>query len=303
MVTVRTPAFLRAPAETVAAQPWMIRRGADEVELGESLPSFDPGETLELRRRIIFDPSDVAAACGLDGPHQVAAVALWATSGTGLRGSSRPVIIASPGSRVADLQLSLEGGDLGGILVLRTALILAAPATGARPLVARVSGSVLWEGEGLRVDLEGTGTRFPTELRAFGTGSFPPKAAWFLDWDREDLNRPVLGSLRLYLNDKHPLMTRVASGPADAETACIRETLKFEIARELITGALTNNEFCANPGSYDAESVGAAIWRLCTRILFPNRSVGELAAWARDSPSRFAAELQSALKLYWQPVE
>ena len=86
-------------------------------------------------------------------------------------------------------------------------------------------GSVLWEGEPrFVVDLEGTGTRFPTELRTFGDGNgFPPRAAWYLDWDRDDLSLPVLGSVRLYLNEAHPMMAGLASGTSDAETARIRE--------------------------------------------------------------------------------
>lgn len=304
MPAVRAPAFLTAAAGAVTTEPWRIVRAHTEEELGDEHPSFDPAGTLELRRRITFDPAEVAESCGLDGPNQVAAVALWASRLTGLKGASLPVTIPSSGPQAVDLRLSLRGGDLGGALVLRTVLMLAVNRGDESPVVARVQGSVLWDGEPRQiVNLEGAGTRFPTELRTFGVGNgFPSRAAWFLDWDRDDLSLPVLGSVRLYLNDAHPLMAGLAAGAADAETARIRESLKFDLARELVTGALANRDFVEDPGVYEAGTVGATIRRLCSRVLFPYSSLDELALRARTSPSRFAADLQSALQLYWHPI-
>ncbi len=304
MPAVRAPAFLTAPESAVAAEPWRVLRGGTEEDLGEDYASFDPAAMLELRRGLVFDPAEVAAACGLEGLDQVAAVGLWAARLTGLKGASSPVVVTSPGAQTVDLRLSLPCGDIGGALVLRTVLMLAAHRGQPKALVARVPGSVLWE-EPQRhvVDLEGTGTRFPTETRRFGVGNgFPSRAAWFLDWDRDDLSLPVLGSVRLYLNEAHPLMAGLAAGAADAETARIRETLKFDLARELVTGALANREFLDDPGAFEAGTVGATIRRLCTRVLFPYSSLDELAVRAKRSPSRFAAELQAALQLYWEPV-
>ncbi len=304
MPAVRAPAFLTAPPDAVAAEPWMVLRGADEVVLDDALPSFDPADTLNLRRRISFDPAAVASECGLEGPHQLGAAALWMSRLTGLRGATQVPIAGGERPTAVDLQLALAGGDLGGVLVLRTVVVLTDSGEGTSKLAARVPGSVLWEAEPRQtVDLEGIGTRFPTELRTFGTGNgFPSRAAWFLDWDRDDLSLPVLGSVRLYLNDAHPLMGRLASGATDAEIARIRETLKYEIARELITGSLSNREFLEDPSAYEVGTIGAAVRRLCTRVLFPYSSLDELAVRARTSPSRFAAELQSALQLYWEPL-
>lgn len=305
MPAVRMPAFLTAPDEAVMAEPWRIVRGEVDAALGDDLPSFDPAATIELRRRIAFDPAAVAIACGLGAPERVAAVALWSSRLTGLKGASSAAVGAGTGPQTVDLILTLAGGDLGGALVLRTVLVLADELGTPGPLVAHVPGSVLWEGEPpLVVDLEGTGTRFPTELRRFGDGNgFPPRAAWYLDWDREDLNLPVLGSVRLYLNDAHPMMAGLAAGATDAETARIRETLRFDIARDLVSGALANREFLNDPGGFGAGSVGATVRRLCTRVLFPYDTLDEVAHRARTAPSRFAADLQAALGLYWDAAE
>jgi len=305
MPAIRTSAFFTAPLDAVLMDPWVVLRGEDEERLGDDLPAFDPGGRLELRRRLVFDPDAVMAACDLGSGGRIAAVALWSSRLTGLKGASQPATPqAGSGTRDVELRLSLAGGDLGGALVLRTVLLLDLAPAESRPLAAHLPGSILWEGEPRHVvDLEGTGTRFPTELRVFGDrNGFPSRAAWYLDWDRDDMSLPVLGSIRLYLNQAHPMMGSLAGGTEEPDILRVRETLKFDLARELITGALANREFLADPGAFDAGSVGATIRRLCTRVLFPQWTLDELARGVKTAPARFDAELQAALELYWNPT-
>ncbi len=208
------------------------------------------------------------------------------------------------GTQTVELDLSLSCGDLGGALVLRTLLVLTDGPAHVRPLAANVPGSILWEADDRQVvDLEGTGTRFPTELRVFGDGNgFPTRAAWYLDWDRDDLSLPVLGSIRLYLNQAHPIMSRLAGGITTAEVERVREALKFEIARELVSGALADRN-SGGPGGFLGGFVGPGMRRLIARVLFPYATLDEVARTSRTAPGRFTAELQAALDLYWSEAE
>ena len=112
---------------------------------------------------------------------------------------------------------------------------------------------------------------------------------------------PVLGSVRLYLNQAHPRIAAVASGQSDPELDGVREALGFDVVRQLIAGALADREFLADPDGFPAGSVGATVRLLCRGVLFPYSSVEELAHLALSRPSRFEADLQAAVSLYWDP--
>jgi hypothetical protein len=306
MSTVRVASFLIPPLGAVVVEPWLICRAGEWVALEEDLRSFDPGGLLELRRTVRFDQGHIRTSCGLSPDDRIGVGLLWSSRLTSLKGAGE---IHEPDPALsdvkADLHLQLQGGEIGGSLLLRTVLMLTRSGGEARPLVAHVLGSILWEDDPpKRVDLEGAGTRFPMELRVFGDGNgFPPRAAWYLDWDRGDLSLPVLGSVRLYLNAGHPVMTAVALGDPDLELDRIREALDFDIARQLVIGALANGDFLADPDGFPPGSVGATIRRLCRGVLFQFSTLDELAVRARREPARFEADMQAAISLYWGAPE
>lgn len=301
MSTVRVPAYLSAPDDAVRANPWLVREGDLVEPLGDEYDGFDPAAMLALSCRVFLDQRRIRRACGLGDGDRVGVVGLWSSSSTRLRGASRPEVLAEDaGEATVDLSLALESHSLGGTLVLRTAVILVTRHHDPAPLVPNLLGSVLWEArEPQRVDLEGAATRFPTELREFGRGnSFPPGAAWILDWEPGDLSLPVLGSVRLYMNATHPVMPGLAAGARDPASVVILEALKFDIARQLLTGAFRNPEFVRDSLGYEDGTVGATLRRLCTRVLFPYESIEVVAHRATRDPARFEAELQAGLRLF-----
>ena len=107
----------------------------------------------------------------------------------------------------------------------------------------------------------------------------------------------------MYLNAAHPLMAALAEGQPDPELDRIREALDFDIARQLITGALANRDFLVDPDGFPGGSVGAAVRRLCRGVLFQYSSLEELSVRAKGQPSRFEADLQAAISLYWGTAE
>ena len=96
-------------------------------------------------------------------------------------------------------------------------------------------------------------------------------------------------------------MTSLASGESDAELDRIRETLRFDIARQLVSGTLSNGDFLADPDGFPPESVGATVRRLCRGVLFPYSTLDELAVRVKREPARFDADLQAAVSLFWGP--
>jgi hypothetical protein len=297
---------MAAPPDAVSLEPWLVRAGPDWVTLEDELKAFDPAASIELKRTVRLDQHRLRSRCGLSPDDRVGFVPLWSSRLTSLKGAGE---IREPDAAQHDVELDLNvqvsGGDVGGRLLLRTVLMLTHSGGEVRPLVAHIPGSILWEADpGTRVDLEGAGTRFPMELRAFGEGNgFPPRAVWYLDWDRGDLTLPVLGSLRLYLNASHPLMSALAEGRPDPELDRVREALDFDVARQLLSGALANRDFLADPDGFPPGSVGATVRRLCRGVLFQYSSLEEIAVRAKREPSRFEADLQAAISLYWSTGE
>lgn len=302
MAIVRIPSYLSAPDDAVQTEHWRLLTGdATETLLGEEYERFDPGSSLHLACLVQVDQRLVRRVCGLTDGDFVGVVGLWSSSATRLRGAGPLHALEASAAKVeVELALDIPCHLIGGTLSLRIGLVLAAVAHDPAPLLPNRIGSILWESKvPQRVALEGIATRFPTELCEFGRGnSFPPGAAWLLDWDSHDLTMPVLGSVRLYINSLHPLAGALSMAATDPGTSAAREALSYDIARQLVTGALENDNFVRGSEEYEAGSLGEVLRRLCTRVLFPYQSVPSLAKLAEAEPGRFAADLQASLRLF-----
>jgi hypothetical protein len=111
------------------------------------------------------------------------------------------------------------------------------------------------------------------------------------------LDLPVLGGMQLLVNAGHPTVAAAITTGAEMEGArYIRDAMKFDVARALVAGALTNHEFDLE-SDYEEESIGAALQRL-VRVAFPRRQIDELRIRHARSPSDLEADLQAFLGLF-----
>jgi hypothetical protein len=125
----------------------------------------------------------------------------------------------------------------------------------------------------------------------------PDGAAWYLDWDHEDLNAPVLGGLRLLLNSAHPRITSaVRTASDDPAAAIVRSLIECDVARQLVHAALDSEQFVERPEAFVDDSVGRMLADLLTMV-WPGIAVRGLRQRARLEPSRIEAELQEALRV------
>ena len=171
-------------------------------------------------------------------------------SGTKLRGSGGGVDFAYKASsgRTA-LTAHIDGKLLADTLTLFVKLLFISAGTTQHQLVPKLSGSILLETPPHKIQLEGDGARFPIEVIDFTTTNFPHQAGWYLSWDPDDLEQPLLGDVRLYINSRHP---QIAAAVSDIrpETAGIREAIRLDLAQTLIRGVLLNPSFLENPDRY-----------------------------------------------------
>lgn len=301
MTIFRAPSYLTPPQDWVSASAWQVKDGENQIDLGEEYPRFDPAVALVLARTVTFDQTQFRRAAGLSDHDVLGVVALWASSTTGQRAASDVrELDAGVSTALVMQELTIPSGYAGGRIDLRSAVVLARPLGDAGQFAARGRGSVLWrDEEPHRVFVEGSGTRFPVDAIEFGAGNrFPVAALYVLDWDSGDLGLPFLGSVRLHVNTRHPKSALIREPDGSDEARALSEQVRFDVARQLISGALRNREFLDGTVAYPDGSVGKVVVTLCRQMLFQHSSLSRLAGRLQDNPSTFEAELQAALRLH-----
>lgn len=294
-----------ASSDAITIVQWRLAptRSSDvHVPLPDVHPAWDETMDVSVTVELSINVPQLVKNCGLLPSDQVRVALTWHSTGTGLRGCGDRLDL-SGADPVQTIQLGchIEGENLADRVELDVRASLISHGRGERALAASQSGSFLWASswyERRILLLEGEGARFPVSPVDFETsGIGPPNAAWYLDWTPTDFSEPALGAFRLYVNTRHNRVVRaIEQVNPDAEAAAIREGIRFDIARLMITGALDTEDF--EDEEFSEESEGAAVVNLI-RMVFPHETIESLRTQLANNPGRFEAELQSALKLYW----
>jgi hypothetical protein len=275
-----------------------VWKASDGTPLPDRLEHWDPFTETELFRTVDVDVDSVRSACSLGEDATFSLVASWWSSRTRLGAPGDPVELgARTGVLRGTLALQIPGPLIGGRLDLRTLLVLRHP--GGAPTVVSPSreGAVLWHEE-TRVAVEGGAARFPVAAVDFAeVPRLPDTAGWALEWDAEDLDGPVLASLRLLVNaSDEVLLHALRSGSKDPRSNVIRSFVMYDVARALVHGALRSDRFVEDPEIFEEESVGRMLFELLA-LCWPGIPINALATRLRDDPARIDAELQAHLEI------
>lgn len=296
MDTPVAPTYLLPDDDAVTLGPWLDHAGS---EVAERIAHWDPVTDLELTRAATVDLDAIRSQCGLGPDSAFALLAIWRTpTRTRLGGAGAPVELGLlDGTVRAPITVRVQGREAGGRLDLTTRLVVRTAGSAATPISPRRAGAILWT-ETDRVMLEGSAARFPTAAVDFSdVQRVPDAAAWYLDWNIDDLAHPVMGGVRLLLNRGNPrIVSAVRSATDDPSAQLIRSIIRSDVARQLVRAALGNDEFTASPDSFPDDSVGRLIRDLIATI-WPGIPVDAVRARALQSPARFDAEVQAALEV------
>ncbi|MEU7700947.1 hypothetical protein ACF064_18040 [Streptomyces sp. NPDC015492] len=287
----------RSPSEdVVAAGPWRLVLDDGEVPLPEALPHWDYRMDLALRRTVRVDLDRVRAQCGLPEETVLMLAAVWTASGSHLSGPGHRTRLSDRGVGIVDLEVRLPGADLGGLLVLDTALVLAERRSDGRPSSPRRAGSVLWS-ERDSVRLQGDAPQFPMAVIDFAHTSFPDGAAWHLQISG-GMESATMGSLLLLVNEQNKVTTAAfenAHKPRAVDHVVL-SAVYADAARTMIEYALSHEDF-SEDSDYAEDSLGATLLSLFDQ-LFPDQSVTDVRLRRLQSPSIFASDLQAAVKIF-----
>lgn len=286
--------FLTAAGGRIAPGAWIGTDGR-RVDL---MPDWDYGTEVRISRAVELDLAGIRSDCLLARAARLAITVVWRSTKTATRGASPATMLPETDDHWSgEIRLRLDGAELGGELRLNTRLLLASETGASSGLAPHLVGSVLWQ-DRHTILLEGGGARFPMEVVDFAAARLPAaRAAWYLHWPREDLHQPVLGALRLYLNDGHPMMRALLNGELTTELAAgVVSMMRYDAVRSLVTAVLADDEFIDDVGAYADGSVGALLRRLLNAY-WPDQSPTSLRNHLMVAPEAFNSELQERMRL------
>ncbi|MFD5588351.1 hypothetical protein ACFWII_31690 [Streptomyces sp. NPDC127063] len=267
-----------------------------DIDLPEALPDWDYQMDLHIRRVVRVDLDRARQESGLPAGTVLTLAAVWTATGSNLSGPAQQVRLAEAGTATVELDVRLIGADLGGLLLLDTALLLAERRTDGRPSSPRRAGSVLWS-DRAALRLQGDAPQFPMAVIDFAKTSFPDSAAWHLQISG-GLESATMGSLLLLVNE-HNAVTSTAFQNAAKPRPIDRVVLSAvyaDAARILIEHALAHDDFTED-ADFPEGSLGATLLSLFDQ-LFPGQSITDVRLRHRQSPALFASDLQAAVKIF-----
>lgn len=294
MRTAAARPYLVPPADTVDADPWIDQLGAP---LGPSVNHWDSATNLTFTRDIVVDADRIRDACQLGSDATLTITTAWFSTATRLSGHGDPIELATlPGRLAVTAEIHVPAGRVGATLRLRTRLVLRHNGAPFSPIAPSDPGSILWSDEHTTL-VEGSAGRFPIAITDFGGSGYPTSAAWALHWNPRHLHEPVLGDFQLLINSLHPtVVDAVRTGSADPRSAAIRSMIEYDIARTIVHSVLLDDEFLADPASYDDGTVGHLAHQILTTV-FPGVALRTLADWTRDLPDRIDTRIQETMGL------
>jgi hypothetical protein len=287
--------------KSVQASSWIASDGGLDLE-GGAQAVWDPSVDIDVSRSVTIDMDAFVTETGLYEGTTVRLCAGWFCDRTRTREviDHRNVEVRRTGS-LHELFVRVEapGSSLAHAVSLETRVILVARAEGSSPIAARIPGSVLWEDRNV-VDLEGLGSRFPTEWADFATSVYPEEAAWALDWSPQDLDCSTLGAIRLLLNQKHAVVSELLrENPPSMAAKLVWDAIRVDVARQLVLGALSNDDFVNAPDAFHDGTLGATIRRML-RTYFPHDGIPTLRSLRERNPAQLETRLQASLRAFDQ---
>lgn len=297
MPPVQTFPYYRPKADRFVMLDWRLAQGSSLVELPSALPGWDSTMDIHAAVSLTVDVPGVYEDCQLGGDAVLRLGLGWTSSFTRLSGVGMQIDLRLDGAKTdCYLEAAVPGSMLGRSAELAVHLLLHTPSKLTQPQLAPSAQGSRLAVLGRRLTIEGAGPRFPTEIIDFASTRFPDAASWALYWDPNDLRQTVEGDIRLYINSRNPAVVRAVTR-SEPEDYGLREALRYDLAQQMILGALRSDEFVEAPASFERGTVGAAV-RGMLSLYFPNQTVWEVGALARK-PETFIPKLQAALRAFW----
>ncbi|MFB6636035.1 hypothetical protein ACFCYF_02105 [Streptomyces chartreusis] len=280
----------------MTADPWQLVLEDGELPLPEALPDWDYKMDLHMRRSVHLDLGRARMQSGLPTNAALMLSAVWTATGSNLSGPAQSVLLGEAATSTVEFDFRLRGTDLGGLLLLDTALVLAERRSDARPSSPRRAGSVLWsDRQALR--LQGDAPQFPMAVIDFARTSFPDDAAWHLQISGS-LESATMGALLLLVNERNTVTATAFqnAGKPRPVDRIVLSAVYADAARVMVEHALAHEDFVED-ADYPDGSLGSTLVSLFDQ-LFPGQFITDIRLRQQQSPALFSSDLQAAVKIF-----
>lgn len=275
------------PSETaVDWQQWSLKKDGIWISLPEFIEGWQPGEDLIISRDFTVDLDALANQTRRDVSDFVA-IFSWVSSTTGMMGATTPIPL--PESGKGHLEATLSGSRIGGILTLRTGLVLRITDAGASLGAAHIAGSIMAE-QRRTLTLEREVRMFPIHQVDFTRTQYSPDASWHLALDG-DLDTPYLAAFMLLINSRDTALCEAISDDLnnDCQTLLYQE-LEQGVASLLLELAIQHREELL-ASSWQVDSVGDVL-----RKTLELSRLSDSASIFESSPPDFRTAIAGAVR-------
>jgi len=273
--------------------PWQIEAAGEKEFLEEAIPGWDYQAPIHISRSFSIDTDQIKSDTRLEDGSTIMLTVVAASPAARFRSCiAQSAEIVVGGQKIeGQLVAALDSTRLCEKLILTSELVLVRT-NGKSRFVAHLPGSRLYQ-ENFAVQLEGGASRFPMTTCDFEKDLSRlriARAKWYLWSGQLDYSVPVTQGLMLYINSgrQNVLDAVISNEPLTLAS------MSVDVARQLLTSAVADEEFDLDYSLYPENSVGHAICGLML-ICFPDMEKDQVMKLRDTDPGRFDAMIQSAV--------
>lgn len=253
-----------------------IKIGKMDLDLNSTeQPTWDYESPVHVSMIVDINREQLFSECGF-GPSsntEIVVHLVWFSTKTKQRGSGPRQVVQD---RKNELQVMIEGPMLGGELKVWAAITLRRISnSGSHPLAAKTPGTRLWSSDPLRIQLEGSGSRFTTVPVDFKQSGRKPEGAMWKVEVGNDLHIPVEAGLRVYINISNRVSKRVLNSPASEEAKYWKLLLQTDVLTQMVLHACTSVDESEDT-EFDPGTLGESLTNVVEQ-LFPKESLLDIA--------------------------
>lgn len=254
--------FLTPDPSTIRAECWHYTTGEIRQELPRHLQSWTQGTSLRLTRNIQIDRPAILKQTGLPDSARLGIAVSWMSNETKIR---RKVFRADIRDEPLNVIANLNGDEIGGMVTIRTTLVLNESVPDQEVWIAEEVGSVLLREE-TRLTLGSGDSGFPMAVLDFAATHLPPGASWHLETSTS-LESRFSSSFQVLVNERDKKLVKAmeAEKPTKEQALLIDGLLAGVMSQTLQLAYALRQSGELDLDGYEYGSVGEVLGNLVKR--------------------------------------
>lgn len=254
--------FLTPDPSAINAEDWHYSIGETRQELPNHLQAWTQGTSLRLTRNVQIDREAILRQTGLPDSARLGIVVSWMSNETKIR---RRVFRAEIRDEPLNIIANLNGDEIGGLVSIRTTLILDKSLPNQKVWVPQEVGSVLLREE-FRLTLGSGDSGFPMAVVDFAATHLPTGASWHLETSTS-LESRFSSSFQVLVNERDEKLVKAmeAEKPTREQALLLDDLLAGVMSQTLQLAYALRQGGELELDGYEYGSVGEVLGNLVKR--------------------------------------